>query len=159
MTKIKIKFSFLVFNALLFLLRDSELISAFYIACISHELGHVIALKLTSGELKSIELSCFGIKMTASPCSSLKSGIFVLLSGPAVNLLLYIIFRVFKIGGFLSSFNLAEGLFNLLPYSMLDGGAVVNLIAEGSIYESQLRIVYFIIRILTALIIATLLMS
>lgn len=159
MTKIKIKFSFLVFNALLFLLRDSELISAFYIACILHELGHIIALKLTGGELKSIELSCFGIKMTASPCSSLKNGILVLLSGPAVNLLLYIILRVLEIGGFLATFNLAEGLFNLLPYSMLDGGAVMNLIAEGSVYESQLRIIYLIIRILTAFAIVLLLIS
>lgn len=159
MTKIKIKFSFLVFNALIFLLRDSEIIFAFYIACISHELGHITAIKLTGGELKCIELSCFGIKITASPYSSLKNGIFVLLSGPAVNLLLYIIFKIFEINGFFAVFNLAEGLFNLLPYSMLDGGAVMNLIAEGSIYEKQLNMIYFIIRILTAALIAVLLIS
>ncbi len=157
MTKIKIKFSFLVFNALIFLLRDSEIICAFYIACISHELGHITAIKLTGGELKCIELSCFGIKITASPYSSLKNGIFVLLSGPAVNLLLYIIFKMLQIDAPFTMFNLAEGLFNLLPYSMLDGGAVMNLIAEGSIYEKQLNIIYFIIRIITAVVIVALL--
>lgn len=153
MMKIKVKFSFLVFNALLFMFRDAELISAFYIACISHEIGHIIALKLTGGELKSIEFSSSGIKMSASPCNSVRNGIFVLLSGPAVNLILYGIFTVCGIKGFLPIFNLAEGLFNLLPYSMLDGGAVLNLIAEGSIYENRLQSIYLVIKIVFAVII------
>lgn len=153
MIKIRIKFSFLVFNALLFMFRDAELISAFYIACILHEMGHIFALLFTGGELKSVELSWSGIKMSASPCRSIKSGIFVLLSGPAVNLILYGILTAFGIKGFLSLFNLAEGLFNLLPYSMLDGGAVLNLIAEGSIYEKHLKFFYCALRLIISAII------
>lgn len=146
--KIKVKFSFLLFNALLFMFRDTGLILAFYIACISHEIGHITALKIMGGELKSIELSGSGIKMYASPSNSIKSGIFVLLSGPAVNLILYAILTICGVKGFLPLFNLAEGLFNLLPYSMLDGGAVLNLIAEGSIYENQLQLIYKSIKII-----------
>ena len=157
--KIKVKFSFLVFNALLFMFRDTELISAFYIACISHEIGHITALKLTGGELKSIELSSSGIKMSASPYSSVRNGIFVLLSGPAVNLILYAVLTACKIRGFLPVFNLAEGLFNLLPYSMLDGGAVLNLIAEGSAYEHCLQSVYFVIKLVTSAIIVVIMLN
>lgn len=153
MTKIKVKFSFLVFNALIFMFRDAEFISAFYIACISHEMGHIIALKITGGELKSIEFSCSGIKMTASPYTSIKSGIFVLMSGVAVNFILYALMRLCGISGYMPLFNMAEGLFNLLPYSMLDGGAVLNLIAEGSIYEQTMKSVFFAVRMITSFVI------
>lgn len=159
MMKIKVKFSFLVFNALLFMFRDAELISAFYIACILHEIGHITALRLTGGELKSIELSSSGIKMYTSPCSSVRDGIFVLLSGPAVNLILYGILTVCGIKGFLPLFNLAEGLFNLLPYSMLDGGAVLNLIAEGSVYENRLQSIYMVIKIIFSVIILLIMLN
>lgn len=159
MTKIRVKFSFLLFNALLFMFRDPELISAFYIACVSHEIGHIIALKLTGGELKSIELSSSGIKMSASPCSSIRNGIFVLLSGPAVNLLLYAVLTLCGVKGLLPLFNLAEGLFNLLPYSMLDGGSVLNLIAEGSVYENSLQTVYRAIRIIVSAIILLIMLN
>lgn len=153
MTKIKVKFSFLLFNALLFMFRDIRLISAFYIACISHEIGHIAALKLTGGELKSIELSSSGIKMFASPCCSVRDGIFVLMSGPAVNLLLYAVLVLCGVRGLLPVFNLAEGLFNLLPYSMLDGGAVLNLIAEGSVHESSLQSVFRAIKLIISAVI------
>ena len=153
MTKIKVKFSFLVFNALIFMFRDAEFISAFYIACISHEMGHIIALKITGGELKSIEFSCSGIKMTASPYTSIKSGIFVLMSGVAVNFILYTLMRLCGISGYMPLFNMAEGLFNLLPYSMLDGGAVLNLIAEGNIYEQTMKSVFFAVRMITSFVI------
>lgn len=150
--KIKVKFSFLVFNALLFMFRDSGLILAFYVACISHELGHIAAIKLTGSELKSLELSCSGIKMTATPSSSIKKGVFVLLSGVAVNFLTYGILKIIGVNGYLTYFSLAEGLFNLLPYSMLDGGAVLDLLAEGSIYEEQAKICYMILRVSLAVI-------
>lgn len=153
MTKIKVKFSFLVFNALIFMFRDAEFISAFYIACISHEMGHIIALKMTGGELKSIEFSCSGIKMTASPYTSIKSGIFVLMSGVAVNFLLYALMRLCGVDGCMPLFNIAEGVFNLLPYSMLDGGAVLNLIAEGSIHERTMKSVFFAVRMITSFVI------
>ncbi len=148
MTKIKIRYSFLVFNALLFLLRDGDLTAAFYISCIAHELGHIMALKLTGGELRSVELGCFGIKMTASPCKNIKNGIAVLMCGPAVNLLIFAFLWLFGIRGYLCAFNLAEGIFNLLPFSFLDGGAALELLAEGSVHERLIRQIIIFARIL-----------
>lgn len=156
MSKIKIRYSFLVFNALLFLLRDGNLIAAFYISCIAHETGHILALKLTGGELRSVELGCFGIKMTASPCKNIKEGIAVLMCGPAVNLLIFAVLWYFGIREYLCVFNLAEGVFNLLPFSFLDGGAALVLLAEGSVHERIIRRIIMAVRIITVLILAAL---
>lgn len=157
--KIKVRFSFLLFNALIFMFRDAELILVFYIACISHEIGHITALKLVGGKLESVEFSGTGIKICATPCFSLRDGIFVLLSGPAVNLIMSAVLNVLHTGSLLSAFSLAEGLFNLLPYSMLDGGAVLNLIAEGSTCENQIRIVYSVIRIVFLIVIIIIMLN
>lgn len=153
MPKIKIKFSFLLFNALVFMFRESRLILGFYAACLIHEAAHVIAVKLTGGEVSCIEMSWTGIKMTAAPPRTLKSGIFVLLSGPAANLLTFLLLILRENTGYLAIFSLAEGLFNLLPYSFLDGGAALDLLAEGAKNEPQLRAIYSALRIAVTLMI------
>lgn len=156
MTRIKVRYSFLVFNALLFLMRDGNLIAAFYISCIAHEFGHILALKLTGGELRSVELGCSGIKMTASPCKNIREGIAVLMCGPAVNLLIFAVFRILGIRGYICAFNLAEGIFNLLPFRFLDGGAALELLAEGSVHEIFIRRIITAVRIVAAAILTVL---
>lgn len=146
MNKVRIRFSFLLFNALLFSFRDGVMILSFYAVCLLHELGHIAALRLTGGELRSVEFSCFGIKMTAAPAANIGRGIIVLLSGPAVNLLLYAALRLADMGGETALLSLCAGLFNLLPYSFLDGGAVLDLLAEGAACERQLRTFIAILR-------------
>lgn len=152
MPEIKIKFSFIAFNALIFLLREPEMIFGFYAACMLHELGHAIAIFASGGAINRIELSCFGIKITADQPKSPVSGIIILLSGPAVNLLTYFLLEISGADGYLSIYSLAEGLFNLLPYSFLDGGAVLELIAEGSPHERILHRFYFILKVAAAVI-------
>lgn len=149
--KIRIGFSFLLFNALLFIFRDSRLIFGFYAACIAHELGHIAAIRLTGGEVRVIELSCFGIRITASPSARVSAGVFVLLSGPAVNLLLYAALTLAGLNGYTSGFCLAEGIFNLLPFSFLDGGAVLDLLTDGHEYEQMLKHGIIILRVVAAL--------
>lgn len=151
MNKVRIRFSFLLFNALLFSFRDGEMILSFYAVCLLHELGHIAALRLTGGELRRVELSCFGIRMTAAPAASLGRGVIVLLSGPAVNLLLYGALRLADIGDETALLSLWAGIFNLLPYSFLDGGAVLDLLAEGAVHERQLRIFIAVLRWLVTL--------
>ncbi len=155
MPKINIKFSFLLFNAMMFMFRESRLILGFYIACLIHEAGHIIAVRLTGGEVHRIDFSWTGIKMTASPPSSLKAGILVQLSGPAANLLTFLILILAGNTGYLALFSLAEGLFNLLPYSFLDGGAALDMLAEGAANEPLLRKIYTTLRITVTAAIAT----
>lgn len=158
MKKIHIDFSFFLFNAILFMFRDIELISGFYIACILHEAGHIAAIKLTGGRIEQIGLSCFGIKMSATPPDSLRNGIIVLMSGPAVNLITGGILFLAGNTGYTAFFSLAEGIFNLLPYSFLDGGAMLDMLAEGSRNESGIRIFYRILRSIIAILLLMILL-
>ena len=151
MRKLRIHFSFLLFNALLFMLKDAGMILGFYAVCLLHELGHIAALRLTGGELRLIEFSIFGVKMTAAPAADIKKGAAVLLSGPAVNLLMYAALVLTGNGGRLAALSLAAGTFNLLPFSSLDGGALLDMLAEGSPHE---RLIQSVLKAVRALLLA-----
>lgn len=154
MPKISVKYSFLVFNALVFMFRETSLICGFYIACIIHEIGHIIAIRLTGGKVSRIDFSWLGIKMTATPPVSLRSGIIVQLSGPLANLLVFLMLAIAENWGYTAIFCLAEGIFNLLPYSFLDGGAVLDMIADGTENEAVYHGIITVLRIfITVLII------
>lgn len=146
MRRIKVRFSFLLFNALFFMFRSTEMIASFYAVCLLHELGHLAAMYLTGAELRSAELSFFGIKITAASPANRRKGAAVLLSGPAVNIVLYALLMLTGHSGRLALLSLSAGLFNLLPYSSLDGGALLDMFAEGSIRERELRVCIFVLR-------------
>lgn len=141
LSRIKVRFSFLAFMALVFLLRDTGVILSFFVVCIIHEAGHCLAIWATGGRIRSVELSCFGVRITADPPEGIWDGTAVLLSGPAVNIAVYIVSAAAGRNGYFPMLNLAEGLFNLLPFPFLDGGALLELYITGSIYERDLRIV------------------
>lgn len=146
MPKIKVKFSFLLFNALIFIFRESSLIIGFYAACILHEAGHIAAVYFTGGCVKSIEFSWTGIKMTASASSSAKSAILVQLCGPLANLAAFFLLAAFERNGYFAVFCLAEGILNLLPYKFLDGGAILDILANLSIEQRKFRIINSVLK-------------
>ena len=150
MSRVRVGFSFLCFNALLFCLCDGSMILSFYAVCLLHELGHIAALRLTGGELRSVELTCFGVRMTAAPAADLKRGAAVLLSGPAANLMLYAVLTAAGVCRETAELSLAAGLFNLLPFSSLDGGALLDMLAEGSVCERQIQLALKALRIAAA---------
>lgn len=158
MPKIRVKFSFLLFNALIFIFRDSLLILGFYGACIVHEVGHILAVCMTGGEVISVEFSWTGIKMTASSPKTIKSAILVQICGPLANLLVFLFLIAGGKTGFFAIFCLAEGLLNLLPYKFLDGGTILELLAEISPNEKKCRIFNTFLRIITAVIFAVFLL-
>lgn len=135
--KISVRFSFLVFLSLIFLIKNSAVIFSFFTVCAVHEAGHGAALYLTGGRLSAVIFSGTGIKMipdrTFMP--SLKSEIAMLLAGPLANIVLFLILNPLNGGNSFSQLSLCAGLFNLLPYSTLDGGAVLNLLIMHSKYE------------------------
>lgn len=150
-TVYRVRFSFLVFNALIFLLRDTRIILSFYIVCLAHELGHCIAIKAFHGKINTVEFSGTGIRITATPPRSIIEGTVVLLSGPLVNIAIFLLLILTGHKGYSAQLNLAEGLFNLLPFQFLDGGALLELISEGSPDEKIWRTV---IRILQTVIVS-----
>lgn len=90
------------------------------------------------GKIKSVEFSGYGIKIETSPVVSVFSGIVILLSGPLVNIIAFFIF--YKTKNFFSVLSLWEGIFNLLPFSFLDGGAAIKLATSGNPHERTYEI-------------------
>ncbi|MCR5599200.1 MAG: hypothetical protein K6G33_00435 [Ruminococcus sp.] len=144
----RIDFSFLVFNALIFLLRDSGLIMAFYAVCAIHEVGHIAALRVVGGRLSGVEMSGVGIRMETAKRSlySLRSSLFVLIAGPAANFIVYAIFGT-RFGKF-PMLNLAAALYNLLPYRSLDGGAIIALFTLGTPHERTAELILGAVKVL-----------
>ena len=145
---VRIDFTFLVFNALIFLVRDSSLILAFYTACAVHEAGHIIALEITGGSISGIVMSGAGIRIdTQKSCTySIRKSLFVLVAGPAVNLIMYVLFR--RCGGAFPVINLTLALYNLLPFRSLDGGAIIALFTVGTSFERTAELILSAIKLL-----------
>ncbi|MBR5514320.1 MAG: hypothetical protein IKV85_10125 [Ruminococcus sp.] len=147
MSKIKVKFSFLLFNALVFIFRDSSLIMGFYGACILHEAGHIAAVYFTGGCVRSIEFGWTGIKMTASASETKGAAIIVQLCGPLANIAAFLLLTAWGRGGYFVVFCLIEGLVNLLPYKFLDGGAILEILADFSCEQQKFHLFNTILKV------------
>ena len=134
------RFSFLMLGAVLFLLRDPGLIWGFSGICAAHELGHILAARLTGGRISSVELRGTGVLMTVSRdhLAGTAAELFVLLSGPAVNLLTALGMYIAGERGSLLRLSLWTGAANLLPFSGLDGGSALELLVSGRPDERRL---------------------
>ncbi|MCR5729761.1 MAG: hypothetical protein K6G20_05320 [Ruminococcus sp.] len=146
-TEFRLHFSFLLFNAVIFLYDSSGLIICFYTACLLHELGHIAAAHMTRQSIVTVELKGSGILMIPekNAAAPLYSGIIVLMSGPAVNLLLWTI-SYLNGWNYFAAINLMLFLYNMLPYKQLDGGAALSLILCGWIYERAADILLTLIK-------------
>jgi len=154
----EIRFSFLLFNALLFMMCDIRHITAFYTVCTLHELGHAAATLLTGAGVRRIILSGFGIVMETGGCRRVTDHAAILAAGPAVNLILWALLTSIGYKGCLSWLNLAAGALNLLPFSGLDGGSLSELLVSGRMYERGLRVLLTIFRLLTGAVLAAFLL-
>ena len=134
---VRIHFSFLVFNALIFLMRSSGLVFSFYAVCLLHEAGHLSALILTGGSISAVDVSGAGIVIGTRKGGSVtaKSRLYVLLAGPAANMILYVLLNVCGYHGIFSKLNLTAAVYNMLPYRSLDGGAIISLFTVGTVSE------------------------
>lgn len=152
--QVNIRFTFLIFTALIFLVRDGMTLFGFFTVCMLHEFGHGAALKLSGGAIESLTFHGMGIKMQSrrTQLLSAKREALVLIAGPAVNLIMFMILSALSADNEFAAINLAAAVFNLLPYSMLDGGSLLNLAAEQTSSPFFMKTVYNIIRIMISLI-------
>ena len=146
-TRLRIYFSFLLFNAVVFTFSSQELLFQFYTACVLHEAGHILSAAVIGTHIKSISFSGSGIRILTDKrlCSAGKSAL-VILSGPAVNIILFAVLRELDCGGSFPMLNLAAGLYNLLPYRQLDGGALIDNYIMGSVHERTARAVLVFVK-------------
>lgn len=116
--KIKIEFSFILVLSFATLLDVDSLVKLLFFSGV-HELAHLLTLILFGGSADSLTFSFYGLALKySSPLSRIKE-FFVILSGPAVNLILYLILK--------DDINLILFCLNVLPVYPLDGGRILNL--------------------------------
>ena len=135
---LEISISFWFFAAIGFFVLHEHSILFSYIAMpiILHELGHVTALYLCGGEVRSIKLRAFGIVMGRSgPHMSYTREALITFAGAGANLIaagiLYaaMVFPTMR-SMLLIAANIAAAVFSLLPINGLDGGDLLRLLTE-----------------------------
>ena len=102
-------------------------------AVILHEGGHLFAMYLLEVPPNRVKFRAFGILLDTAWMRSLSYGreAIVLLSGPAANFLTASVCLLISSDAQIRLFgavNLAIGVFNLLPFAVLDGGSLLTLI-------------------------------
>ena len=125
--RIVIDFGFPAMMALLLLWGDAEYFLQTIGVCMIHELGHGIAMLAAGAGLQEIRLHAAGIRMkTRAVLLHPLQECAILLSGPTANLLAAAILYVMHGADLLCLSHLCMGLFNLLPYRILDGGSLLE---------------------------------
>lgn len=96
------------------------------LACCFHELGHLLSIRLLSGDIKLIRLTAVGAEMVLCRPMGYGQEMVAALAGPGVNLLLAVLCCRWSWGTLFAGLNLALGCFNLLPVGRLDGGRFLH---------------------------------
>lgn len=101
----------------------------------------MIAMFICNINILKIKINAFSVDMIQDNCHNLpySKEVFIILSGPVLNIILYALFEfayyILKIE-FLNLFsiqNFIVGFINLLPISSLDGGRVLLILLEKKI--------------------------
>ncbi len=100
-------------------------------SALCHEAGHLLALRLAGARVERVRLTAFGAEIRADTRRlSYPREILCTLAGPAVNLLLALLFARLMGSYVAAGANLLLGCFNLLPVPALDGGRVLYLLVS-----------------------------
>ena len=95
------------------------------LACILHELGHIVAIHMLGGRVKGIQLTVAGAELmldTAVPLSYFREAVAAI-AGPLTSFLVaWVAAEMHRY--LIAGLSLAAGLFNILPVWPLDGGRV-----------------------------------
>lgn len=130
----KIRFSFSFFSLLAFVFCTEQWYITIFtlIACVAHEIGHLITLRCYNVKMSSLLFYCGGIKIKYdSYLLPLNKQITVYLSGVISNFILALLAFYMKLE-IMYLTNLLIGIYNLLPFRHFDGGQIINTIKENS---------------------------
>ena len=127
---IKINFSFLLLLTLALYLNKKNFL-LLIISAVIHELSHVVAMLLVKIPIREINVSAFDFEIKKNIEDTNKT-FFVLIAGPICNLLIFLLFFMFRSTIFFNDTfkiffinNLFLFLLNILPIYSLDGGQIL----------------------------------
>ena len=92
------------------------------LAAAVHEIGHLIAIRLTGGRVRTIRLQAFGARIETDPMEPGRE-ILCALAGPMAGALAILAWRVYPE---LAAAGIVQTVFNLIPVYPLDGGRVAR---------------------------------
>lgn len=127
---------FAVMLAFMLILDSTGYMSASILAVALHEAGHLVAMKLTHCEPRSVRCCIGGMTIVGNRFTVAKDSIIIALSGPMVNLILAAV--LWLIGSYGNNLlilafavvQLLVGAVNLLPVKGLDGGTVLSILLQ-----------------------------
>jgi len=119
--RVEVTAGFLLLMAWLNYSDTQSLLTLGVCAAAAHETGHWLVIRLCGGRVGRLRLSAVGAQMQVEGVLSYPAELCCALAGPAVNLMLA--YAAAQLGWLVfAGMNLAQGLFNLLPIGVLDGG-------------------------------------
>ena len=147
MTKIKngrveVSCFFLLLCAWLLYRDSSGMVVSALAACLLHELGHCAALWWVKNSVKQIIFTAFGAKIQPKKPMNYRQELIVAAAGPAVNLMLAVVFSRSSGGLAFAGVNLALGVFNLLPVGELDGARMLRCALSYVVSDRTASLIY-----------------
>ncbi len=136
----KIKFyisvPFAVVIAFLLITDSTGYMTASLLAAVLHEIGHIVAMRLTHCAPSSVTCRLGGVTIVGNAFTKMSDSLFITLSGPVTNLLASML--LFIVGWFSNSLltlafavvQFLVGFVNLLPVRGLDGGTVLEILLQ-----------------------------
>ena len=129
MVRLSCSKGFLFIAALLIYLDGQGVVFSWMLACLIHEMGHLISIKAFGGRVESIRLTAIGAEMILNSGISFSYGkeIMVSLAGPIANLIFALAFLRYE-GYLFAGTCLCLGILNLVPICPLDGGRILTCV-------------------------------
>ena len=134
--EVRISPTTLLVLAVFIFVASPECLAAVLAACVCHEMGHYLLLRLWGGRLRRVEVTAFGVRMEMQDRDRLSYSreIAAVAAGPGMNLAAAALLLGFGKGEeaayLFAGAQLVLGGFNLLPLSVLDGGRLLWLVVS-----------------------------
>ena len=122
MGHIETDWGFWLVLALMLLLFPLKFLAGVLIAALVHEYGHLLAIRLTGGQVLSLRLRAGGAEIETAPMKPGKEALCAI-AGPAAGALTIFAWQWFPE---LAVAGLVQTVFNLIPVYPLDGGRLVR---------------------------------
>ena len=104
------------------------------VAALCHEMGHLAALRLAGAAVEGICFTSFGAEIRADTrYLPYWKDLLCTMAGPAVNIVLALLFARVSEDYLLAGANLMQGIFNLLPVPGTDGSRMMNLLLSWTL--------------------------
>ena len=128
---------FILLAAFLYYAGSGAAVTAFFTAALVHELGHLLALRLAGGQVRSMRLAASGAVIEYAGALSPRQETGVAAAGPLAGLAFAAVCFLwgsayFRYAGLIALFS---SVFNLLPVLPMDGGRLALALLRGAMPE------------------------